>query len=481
MNQIKVTKQLGNWIPFRPFGKRIISLVLLLVMGSVAFYASTVHAQEQTQANVEYVVQPGDTLTGIATRFDIDLYSLTGANGITDSNSLLAGDVLTIPGINWVSGLLDVEDVALGETYSSLLRRYHLDGQLFARVSGVVSPSQVNAGYSLMLPTGIGENFESARAGVGTGESLLGVAARTGANPWSVMAENQLSSQWAGVRGDVLLLPGTNQPGPGALPSPLTVDVIKGDFVQGATTVIEVSAGGKMIDLTGTLVGVDMHFFPYEDRYIALQGVHVMTDPGPYLLTLQGTLEDGSEFDFSQMVLVESGDYYSERITVDPSFLDPELDAAEFAMIKEITAPASPEKLWSGYFVKPTPFDIFINSEFGTRRSYNGSEYTYYHSGIDFGGGTGADVICPGNGTVVYTGTLDIRGNATIIDHGWGIYTGYWHQSEVFVQVGDTVTEGQVIGLVGNTGRSSGAHLHWEVWAGGVQVQPWDWLVEQFP
>ena len=58
----------------------------------------------------------------------------------------------------------------------------------------------------------------------------------------------------------------------------------------------------------------------------------------------------------------------------------------------------------------------------------------------------------------------------------------YYHQSEIFVQAGDTVQEGQIIGRIGNTGRSTGAHLHWEVWAGGVQVEPYyDWLLTQFP
>ena len=90
-------------------------------------------------------------------------------------------------------------------------------------------------------------------------------------------------------------------------------------------------------------------------------------------------------------------------------------------------------------------------------------------------------MICPARGRVVFAGPLEIRGNATIIDHGWGIYTGYWHQSEIRVQVGEIVEEGQIIGLVGNTGRSAGAHLHWEIWAGGVQVEPYDWLIELFP
>ena len=68
-----------------------------------------------------------------------------------------------------------------------------------------------------------------------------------------------------------------------------------------------------------------------------------------------------------------------------------------------------------------------------------------------------------------------------IIDHGWGVYTGYWHQSQSLVKTGDKIIGGQVIGLVGGTGRVTGAHLHWEVWVGGVQVSPLDWLTGSYP
>ena len=61
------------------------------------------------------------------------------------------------------------------------------------------------------------------------------------------------------------------------------------------------------------------------------------------------------------------------------------------------------------------------------------------------------------------------------------MYSGFWHQSEIDVQVGDVVDGGQVIGLVGGTGRVTGAHLHWEVWVNGVQVNPFDWLQQEFP
>ena len=69
----------------------------------------------------------------------------------------------------------------------------------------------------------------------------------------------------------------------------------------------------------------------------------------------------------------------------------------------------------------------------------------------------------------------------TIINHGWGIYSGYMHQSEILIKTGDTVETGQLIGLVGGTGRVTGPHLHWEIWAGGVQVDPMDWLERTFP
>jgi murein DD-endopeptidase MepM/ murein hydrolase activator NlpD len=82
---------------------------------------------------------------------------------------------------------------------------------------------------------------------------------------------------------------------------------------------------------------------------------------------------------------------------------------------------------------------------------------------------------------VVFTGLKTVRGNATIIDHGWGVYSGFWHQSEILVQVGQKVETGDIIGKVGGTGRVTGPHLHWEIWVNGIQVNPLEWLQEPFP
>jgi murein DD-endopeptidase MepM/ murein hydrolase activator NlpD len=82
---------------------------------------------------------------------------------------------------------------------------------------------------------------------------------------------------------------------------------------------------------------------------------------------------------------------------------------------------------------------------------------------------------------VVFTGLKTVRGNATIIDHGQGVYSGLYHQAEIYVSVGDHVTAGQLIGKIGNTGRVTGAHLHWDLFVNGIQVNPSQWLNEMFP
>jgi len=162
------------------------------------------------------------------------------------------------------------------------------------------------------------------------------------------------------------------------------------------------------------------------------------------------------------------------------SVVDPAITEPEFAFVTELTSPAPPEKLWQGRFAFPSSTPDFITSWYGRLRSYNGSDFTYFHSGMDFGGGESSPILAPASGVVVYTGALDVRGNATIISHGWGVYTGYWHQSRIEVKVGDVVQTGQTIGLMGATGRVTGPHLHFSVFVGSVEVDPEDWLNGQY-
>jgi len=93
----------------------------------------------------------------------------------------------------------------------------------------------------------------------------------------------------------------------------------------------------------------------------------------------------------------------------------------------------------------------------------------------------GVPVYAPARGVVVLAEPLAVRGQAVILDHGWGVFSGFWHLSQIDVTVGQEVERGQPIGLVGNTGLSTGPHLHWEVQVRSVPVDPVQWTKESFP
>jgi murein DD-endopeptidase MepM/ murein hydrolase activator NlpD len=219
---------------------------------------------------------------------------------------------------------------------------------------------------------------------------------------------------------------------------------------------------------------------------VALQGVHALLEPGVYPLRIEATAADGSKQSFEQMILVTSGNYLSEDIPLnDPSTLEPSLTESELRNITSLTSVYTSTRYWNGIFTSPAVDPNCFTSRYGTRRIYrvinSDIEVPGFHSGLDFCGGEGLQISAPAPGRVVFAAPLTVRGNATIIDHGWGVYSGVWHQSQILVNVGDVVEQGQVIGIVGGTGRVTGAHLHWEIWVNGVQVNPLSWLEQSFP
>jgi murein DD-endopeptidase MepM/ murein hydrolase activator NlpD len=229
-----------------------------------------------------------------------------------------------------------------------------------------------------------------------------------------------------------------------------------------------------------------LHFFPENGEQIALQGVHALLDPGVYPLLMEATLPDGSKQSFEQMILVTSGNYASEDIPLnDPSLIDPAITDPELKNVTAIVTPATPTRYWTGIFSSPSVYSDCFTSRYGTRRTYkiigSDEEIPGFHTGLDFCGGEGLQIFAPAPGKVVFAAPLTVRGNAIIIDHGWGVYSGFWHQSQFMVNVGDTVEQGQVIGLVGGTGRVTGAHLHWDLWVNGIQVNPINWLDQAYP
>jgi len=461
---------------------------LALVWGlEIGAPMGTVSAQEGQPGGPVYVVQPGDTLWRISRIFNVDLEDLAATNGITDPSQIAVNARLVIPGMEGLTGVLVIGTVPYGESFQSLSRRYQIPFEVTARLNRYTSPEQVAAGAPLI--TIAPEETESVapvggRATLRTGKSLFELAITKNTHPLALAVENGLQASWQVLPGDVLYVSGSDQTGPGALPETINaIELTPFPAVQGKTVVFRVQSS-PLLSLQGSLADRPLKFFSSDGDLVALQGIHALVEPGYYPTRLSGQLGDGTPFEFIQKIYIEEGDYpYDPPLVVDSETVDVEITKPEDFEWFAIVEPVTPEKMWDGQFSAPVPevFKDCYPSTFGNRRSYNGSAYQYFHTGLDFCGSRGIEIYAPARGVVVYTGQMIVRGNSTVIDHGWGVYTAYAHQSEILVAEGDVVDVGQLIGLVGETGRVTGPHLHWEVIVGGVQVDPKDWLARAYP
>ena len=127
----------------------------------------------------------------------------------------------------------------------------------------------------------------------------------------------------------------------------------------------------------------------------------------------------------------------------------------------------------NGTFIRPV--NAPTTSPFGYRTDpVTGA--TAFHGGIDFGASCGTPIKAAGTGVVVTAGPNGGYGNMTLLNHGGSMATLYGHQSSIIVSAGQTVNQGQVIGYIGSTGKSTGCHLHFEVRVNGNPVNPLAYL-----
>jgi murein DD-endopeptidase MepM/ murein hydrolase activator NlpD len=231
-----------------------------------------------------------------------------------------------------------------------------------------------------------------------------------------------------------------------------------------------------LADVRGQLGDWPIHFFRQQGRWVGLGAVPALAPAGTYTLTVTLTGPAGRERAETLALDVLPGGYASETITLDEGtseLLDPSLVIPERERILSLVAPVTAPRYWADVFWRPALGQV--TSEFGTRRSYNGGPFDSYHAGVDFSWRSGLDIRAPAPGLVVLAERLTVRGGATLINHGWGVYSGFWHQQAQAVQAGDWVEAGQIIGTIGGTGLATGAHLHWELFVGGVPVDPLPW------
>ena len=176
-------------------------------------------------------------------------------------------------------------------------------------------------------------------------------------------------------------------------------------------------------------------------------------------------------------------DIKAKTAMVDFGSLEPKLDRLEDrasslrSRIKELnriqedklTYIASTPSIW--------PVKGWVTSDFGVRRSPFNLRADF-HKGIDIAAQWGTPVVAPADGVVTFAGRKGGYGNTIIIDHGFGVTTHFGHNSSLLVQEGEKIQRGAKVALIGNTGHSTGPHLHYEIHVDGVPVDPMKYIFQ---
>jgi murein DD-endopeptidase MepM/ murein hydrolase activator NlpD len=342
--------------------------------------------------------------------------------------------------------------------------------------AATISPLSTRSGDGM---TGAARTVASAETyTIQSGDTLAGIAERFGMGVGDLASLNGVTNPDRIIAGQVLKVGGT----PAAAPA-LTIDgpLERVQFwpwppAQGQTLAVWLEAREPMT-LNVTLDGRSYPVFTQGRRGWALLPVPPLIEPGVKALEVTA---GGTRVRLPVPIAV--GAFPSVNIPAEvsqPILSQAEAVQAEAARMDEIFGGVTAYG-WTprSRFAAPLEDDFPRTSPYGSRRTYGNSPTITAHAGEDFSAAAGTPVYAPAAGLVVLAEPLFVRGNAVVLDHGGGVYTGYWHLSELNVQPGDQVAAGQRLGAVGSTGLSTGAHLHWEMRVGGLPVDPLQWLAE---
>ncbi|MFZ2360524.1 MAG: M23 family metallopeptidase [Anaerolineae bacterium] len=318
--------------------------------------------------------------------------------------------------------------------------------------------------------------------------TIASLARRFHVQPAEVQAINQLGPGQRLAPGQDLLLPAPpGQPSPALPPGPIRNITVTPDVVrQGETASVRIE-----IDVSQPLslsLALGPQTTPLREvdngAMVGLVVVHALTEPGYVWLDLawQAAGESHSRTIRWPIQVVDAG-YPTFDIVLPPDkgdLLAPDLVQAELERMTALWSVQSTPPQWRRRFQRPIADEFLTSAPFGQRRSYNGGPVSGFHAGQDFAAPEGVPVVAPASGAVVLAEPLLVRGNAVLIDHGGGVFSGYWHLVDIAVSAGQPVQPGDLLGHVGTTGLSTGNHLHWELRVNGFAADPMQWLTTRF-
>jgi murein DD-endopeptidase MepM/ murein hydrolase activator NlpD len=361
--------------------------------------------------------------------------------------------------------------VAPGDTWLALSLRYGLDQEeLQHRYGSINRQRQPIIGDTLLLDFAGERHGRLLRPLAG---GLLAIATQEDISPWVLALAQNGPHPFAPVLHDPLLVAGGAEP-PRELPLGWSsLSLSPSPAVPGrALAVHGVAEDSSIVSLSSS-----------EDALPATQHHHLVTALGafnaftgfsaPELLIIPA-----GQPAWSMPWRVVDGDWTYEQFdfTGTAAAIDMEAILSERERLHELWSHATPRPLWRTPFRRPIEEFVEITSLFGARRSIGGGPYSSYHEGVDFSAYRATPVFAAGDGRVVLADELAVRGGAVIIDHGLGLFSGYYHLSEIAVTPGQIIRAGERLGGVGSTGRSTGNHLHWDLLAAGVNIDALAWL-----
>lgn len=468
-------------------GKQARRLIFLYVF--ILAFLLTVGAvfAQKDEVYPVYQIESGDFLSLVAIRFGTTVDEIIAVNNIPNADTISIGDLIKIPSLKGLSGKLVTDAVQIGDTLSSIAIRSGMSPVDILKINRISSRSELYVGNTIILVQPETISPFAPVSSFNQGETVLEKAVQQNVNPAELRKINQLDGNWDHTYRQLVFrkLDGASPAGKSISPLFANLELRSLPLVQGETYVLEIDQARNLSALAGSLAGQSFRFFDDPEntnRKIAMIGIKADQTTGLTDFNLQATADDGESFTLSQKILIEPGLFTYEIVTgVDAETLEDHSNDIDRQALEGVTETSS-QRLWGSRMSYPVD-EPYIASGFGNRRTYNNTDYRNYHSGLDFGVWTAnnINIYASADGIVLFSSELPIHGLHTIIDHGWGVYSTYSHQSQSFVTPGQEVKRGDTIGLIGNTGRSAGPHLHWEIRINGIYVDPRTWLNKDFP
>lgn len=375
--------------------------------------------------------------------------------------------------------------VAFGETLFALSQLTGTTEADLAQMNYITRGDVLTEGQQISLAQPPVSNIKLHH--VAAGETLSAIAAQYGLSRILLVQMNNLACNTCMTIGQSLrVLAVPSEELADALPAPLLSIRITPNLAQQGDVLIVRVATQDAASVEGMFAEHRINFVPDPNgtvgHFIGLMGVDGLMEPGKYGVAITATTGGGTTGFAAGHVRVRSGGYVTERVALPKELqltIDPELSKTEEAEVRAIYSQFTPQQWWTAPFRLPVRGKLL--SVYGNRRVYNGVNLGTYHSGYDISSIAGMTVTAAAPGRVAFVKRLAIRGNTVIVDHGRGVFTGYFHMRQTNVQVGQIVDVGDKLGEVGTTGRSQGNHVHFDLAVGGVTVDPGYWIDTELP